>query len=52
LREWKAQGHCRYTDITTDNGGDLDAVEAVLRREKPDFLQVNYSPLIETRRNG
>ena len=43
LREWKAQGHCRYTGITTDNGGDFDAVEEILRREKPDFLQVNYS---------
>jgi aryl-alcohol dehydrogenase-like predicted oxidoreductase len=43
LREWKAQGHCRYTGITTDYGGDFDAVETVLRREKPDFLQVNYS---------
>src|SRR4029077_18463238 len=43
LREWKAQGHCQYTGITTDNGGDLDSVEAVLRREEPDFLQVNYS---------
>jgi len=43
LREWKSQGYCRYTGITTDKGGDLDAVEAVLRREKPDFLQVNYS---------
>jgi aryl-alcohol dehydrogenase-like predicted oxidoreductase len=49
LREWKAQGHCRYTD----NGGDLDAVEAVRRREKPDFLQVNYSlGDREPRRNG
>ena len=43
LREWKSQGYCRYTGITTDKGGDLDAVEEILRREKPDFLQVNYS---------
>jgi aryl-alcohol dehydrogenase-like predicted oxidoreductase len=43
LREWKAQESCRYVGITTSNGGDFDAVEAVLRREKPDFLQVNYS---------
>ena len=43
LREWKSQGRCRYTGITTDNGGDFDAVEEILRREKPDFLQVNYS---------
>ena len=43
LREWKAQGLCRYFGITTSFGGDFDAVEAVLRRQKPDFLQVNYS---------
>ena len=43
LREWKSQGYCRYIGITTSSGGDFDAVEAVVRREKPDFLQVNYS---------
>jgi aryl-alcohol dehydrogenase-like predicted oxidoreductase len=43
LREWKAQGLCRYIGITTSFGGDFDAVEAVLKREKPDFLEVNYS---------
>jgi aryl-alcohol dehydrogenase-like predicted oxidoreductase len=43
LRDWKSQGICRYFGITTSFGGDFDAVEAVLRREKPDFLQVNYS---------
>ena len=43
LREWKTQGFCRYIGITTSFGGDFDAVEAVLRRHKPDFLQVNYS---------
>ncbi len=43
LREWKAQGFCRYIGITTSSGGDFDAVEAVLRLQKPDFLQVNYS---------
>jgi aryl-alcohol dehydrogenase-like predicted oxidoreductase len=43
LREWKAQGLCRYTGITTTSHGDFDAAEAVLRREKPDFLEVDYS---------
>ena len=43
LREWKAQGYCRYFGITTSSGRDFDAVEAVVLREKPDFLQVNYS---------
>jgi aryl-alcohol dehydrogenase-like predicted oxidoreductase len=43
LREWKAQGLCRYIGITTSFDGDFDAVEAVLKRQKPDFLQVDYS---------
>jgi aryl-alcohol dehydrogenase-like predicted oxidoreductase len=43
LREWKSQGLCRYIGITTSSGGDFDAVEEMVRRERPDFLQVNYS---------
>lgn len=43
LREWQSRGLCRYVGITTSFGGDFDAVEAVLQRQKPDFLQVNYS---------
>jgi aryl-alcohol dehydrogenase-like predicted oxidoreductase len=43
LRDWKAQGLCRYTGITTTSHGDFDAAEAVLRREKPDFLEIDYS---------
>jgi aryl-alcohol dehydrogenase-like predicted oxidoreductase len=43
LREWKAQGLCRYIGVTTTYRGAFDAVEAVLRREKPDFLQIDYS---------
>jgi aryl-alcohol dehydrogenase-like predicted oxidoreductase len=43
VREWKAQGICRYTGITTSFDGAYGALEAVLKREKPDFFQVNYS---------
>jgi len=43
LRDWKAQGVCRYIGITTTYHGDFDAVEAVLRREKPDFIEIDYS---------
>ncbi len=43
LRDWKVQGICRYTGITTCFRGDYDALAAVLKREKPDFFQVNYS---------
>ncbi len=43
LRDWKAQGLCRYTGITTTYHGDFAAAEAILRREKPDFLEIDYS---------
>jgi aryl-alcohol dehydrogenase-like predicted oxidoreductase len=43
LRDWKAQGLCRYTGITTTSRRAFDAAEAVLRRERPDFLQIDYS---------
>lgn len=43
FRDWKAQGLCRYVGITTTFKDDYDAAEAVLRREKPDFFQVDYS---------
>lgn len=43
LREWKARGICRYVGITSSFERDYPAVEAVLKREKPDFFQINYS---------
>jgi aryl-alcohol dehydrogenase-like predicted oxidoreductase len=43
LREWKAQGLVRYIGITTSVSRAFDALEAVMRREKPDFVELNYS---------
>jgi len=43
FREWKAQGVCRYIGITSTRHADFAAIEAVLGREKPDFVQVDYS---------
>jgi aryl-alcohol dehydrogenase-like predicted oxidoreductase len=43
FKEWKAQGVCRYIGITSTYHGDFAAVEAVLAREKPDFVQIDYS---------
>ncbi|HYB09407.1 MAG TPA: aldo/keto reductase [Alphaproteobacteria bacterium] len=43
FRAWKAQGICRYIGITSTSHGDFDAVEAILAREKPDFVQIDYS---------
>jgi aryl-alcohol dehydrogenase-like predicted oxidoreductase len=43
LRKWKEQGVCRYIGITSTRHGDFAAVEAILQREKPDFVQIDYS---------
>ena len=43
LRAWKAQGLCRHIGITSTSHRDFAAIEAVLGREKPDFVQVDYS---------
>ena len=43
FRAWKAQGLCRYVGITSTYHRDFAALEAVLGREKPDFVQVDYS---------
>jgi aryl-alcohol dehydrogenase-like predicted oxidoreductase len=43
FRDWKQRGVCRYIGITSTFRGDYPAVEAVLKREKPDFVQIDYS---------
>ena len=43
FKDWKVQGICRYFGITSTRRRDYPAVEAVLRREKPDFVQIDYS---------
>jgi len=43
LREWKAAGRCRYIGVTSTYDASYDAMEAIIRREKPDFVQVDYS---------
>ena len=43
FRAWKAKGTCRYVGITSTYHSDFGAVEAVLAREKPDFVQIDYS---------
>lgn len=43
FKQWKAQGVCRYIGITSTYHGDFAAVEAVLAREAPDFVQIDYS---------
>ena len=43
LREWKAQGLCKYIGISSSFERDYAAVEEILKREKPDFFQIDYS---------
>lgn len=43
IREWKEQGRLRYLGITHSSTSAHDEVEKVLRSEKLDFLQINYS---------
>lgn len=43
LREWKKQKRIRYLGITHYTASAYDEVEAVLKREPLDFLQINYS---------
>jgi aryl-alcohol dehydrogenase-like predicted oxidoreductase len=43
MRDWKAQGRFRYIGITHYNSSAFGDVGKVLRAEKVDFLQINYS---------
>jgi diketogulonate reductase-like aldo/keto reductase len=43
LRDWKAQGRVRYIGITHYTESAYADLEQVMRSEKPDFVQLNYS---------
>ena len=43
FRAWQSRGICRYVGITSTYHSHFDAIEAVLAREKPDFVQIDYS---------
>lgn len=43
LNALKAQGLCRYTGITTTFKGAYAAAEAIIKRAKPDFLEIDYA---------
>ncbi len=43
LREWKEQGRIRYVGITHYESGAFGEVEKIMRSEKLDFVQINYS---------
>jgi diketogulonate reductase-like aldo/keto reductase len=43
LRQWKEHGRIRYIGITHYESGAFDEVEKIMRSEKLDFVQINYS---------
>ena len=43
LREWKEQGRIRYVGITHHEAGAFGEMEELMRSEKLDFVQINYS---------
>jgi diketogulonate reductase-like aldo/keto reductase len=43
LREWKDSAQARYIGVTVSQDQRHAQLEAFLKREKPDFTQVNYS---------
>lgn len=43
LREWRAAGRIRYLGISHYTASAYDELEAVMRAERCDFVQVNYS---------
>lgn len=43
LREWKAKGRIRYTGITHSERKGHGEMERLMRLQKPDFVQINYS---------
>jgi diketogulonate reductase-like aldo/keto reductase len=43
LHEWKEQGRIRYVGITHHEAGAFGEMEKLMRSEKLDFVQINYS---------
>jgi len=43
LRDWKARGRVRYIGVTHYTSSAFGEVEAVMRSEKIDFVQINYA---------
>lgn len=43
LREWKDSGQARYVGVTVSELRRHADLESFLKRERPDFIQVNYS---------
>ena len=51
LKDLKQRGAARYIGVTVAEVGLYDQLEAFLKREKPDFVQMNYSITERTSEN-
>lgn len=43
IRKWKDEGKTRYVGISTSMSGQYDALEAIMKREPLDFIQIDYA---------
>jgi len=43
LKAWKAEGRFRYIGMTTSHGRRHEDLAVILRRERPDFVQLTYN---------
>ncbi len=43
LRDWKSRGRIRYTGITHSEHKGFGEIERIMKLQKPDFVQIDYS---------
>jgi len=43
IRDWQEEGRIRYNGVTHYHAGGLRDLEAVMKNQKPEFIQINYS---------
>lgn len=43
IRDWQDQGRIRYNGLTHYTAGAHDALEAAMKKHRPEFIQINYS---------
>ena len=43
IRDWQDEGRIRYNGLTHYRADALEALESAMQKQKPDFIQINYS---------
>lgn len=43
IRDWQSEGRIRYNGVTHYHAGGLRDLEAVMKDQEPEFIQINYS---------